>query len=59
MAGIFNIDITSANAELVLSAEEVFPQGIALQMFSTDQSYSTESQQMAETRMGVDGHLAA
>lgn len=59
MADIFNIDITSANAELVLSAEEVFPQGIALQMFSTDQSYSTESQQMAETRMGVDGHIAA
>ena len=59
MADIFNMDITSANAELVLTAEEVFPNGIALQMFSTDQSYGTESQQMAETRMGVDGHLAA
>lgn len=59
MGDVYNIDITSANAELVLAAEEVFPAGIALQMFSTDQSYSAEAQTMAETRMGVDGHIAA
>lgn len=59
MADVYNIDITSANAELVLAAEEVFPAGVALQMFSTDQSYAAEAQTMAETRMGVDGHIAA
>lgn len=59
MADVFNMDITSANAELVLIADELFPAGIALQMFGTDQSYEAEAQTMAETRMGVDGHIAA
>lgn len=59
MADQFNMDITSANAEAVLSADEIFPNGITLQQFSTDQSFAPESQQLAETRMGVDGFLAA
>ena len=59
MADQFNMDITSANAEAVLSADEIFPNGITLQQFSTDQSFASESQQLAETRMGVDGFLAA
>lgn len=59
MADIFNMDITSANAEAVLSADEIFPNGITLQQFSTDQSFAPESQDLAETRMGVDGYLAA
>lgn len=59
MSDIFNMDITSANAEAVLSAEEIFPNGITLQQFATDQSFAPEAQDLAETRMGVDGHLAA
>lgn len=59
MADQFNMDITSANAVAVLSADEIFPNGITLQQFSTDQSFAPESQQLAETRMGVDGFLVA
>ena len=47
MADQFNMDITSANAEAVLSADEIFPNGITLQQFSTDQSFVPESQQLA------------
>lgn len=56
---LFNMDITSANAEVVLAVDELYPNGVALQQFSTDQSFAPESQQLAETRMGVDGFLAA
>lgn len=59
MADIFNMDITSANAEVVLSVDELYPNGVMLQNFSTDQSFAPDSQQLAETRMGVDGYLAA
>lgn len=52
-------DITSANATLVLSVDELFPGGISLQMFATDQSYSQDSNEMTVTRMGVDGHMVA
>ena len=52
-------DITSANATLVLTVKSLFPAGITLQMFSTDQSYSQSEAQIAEDRMGVDGELVA
>ena len=55
---LFNMDITSANAEVVLAVDELYPNGVTLQQFSTDQSFAPESQQLAETRMGVDGGLA-
>lgn len=52
-------DITSANAKLILTVDELFPQGIELQQFSADQSFSPDAVQIAETRMGVDGFMAA
>lgn len=55
----FGNDITSANIELVFSAEEICPNGITVQQFSADQMYSSEDEQFAETRMGVDGYMAA
>ncbi|MDR1396861.1 MAG: hypothetical protein LBJ14_03940 [Desulfarculales bacterium] len=54
-----NFDITSANAELVLTVGEIFPAGIVLQMFGTDQSANMDSVEITETRMGVDGYMAA
>ncbi|MDR3037882.1 MAG: hypothetical protein LBV21_01085 [Candidatus Adiutrix sp.] len=54
-----NFDITSANAEAILTVEEVFPAGIVLQMFGTDQAVSMESIEIAETRKGVDGKMVA
>ncbi len=54
-----NFDITSANAVLILTAEIIFPSGIELQMFGTDQAYNADAVDMAETRMGVDGYMVA
>ena len=52
-------DITSANATLVLTVDGLFPGGIELQQFSTDQSVSQDEVTTAETRMGIDGFMAA
>lgn len=52
-------NITSANATAVLVVETVFPNGIELQQFSTDQAISMDNITMAVTRMGVDGKMAA
>lgn len=51
-----SMDITSANATVVLSCD-LFNE--TLQQFTTDTSYEGEDDQMAETRMGVDGKLVA
>lgn len=52
-------DITSASATLVLTVEEIFPSGIKLEQFATDQSWSMEESTIAVTRMGVDGQMVA
>ena len=52
-------NITSANATAVLTVTGLFPGGITLQQFSTDQSVHMDDLVMAETRMGIDGHMAA
>ena len=52
-------DITSANAILILIVDGLFPAGINLQMFATDQSYSMDELTIAEDRLGVDGALVA
>ena len=52
-------DITSANATLILTVDELFPQGIPLSMFATDQALNMSELIVAETRMGVDGNLVA
>lgn len=52
-------DITSANASLILTVNGLFPAGIRLEQFSTDQSYSMGETQVAEDRMGIDGQLVA
>ena len=51
-----SMDITSANATLVLSCKLFTAQ---MQQFSTDTSFEGEDDQVAETRMGVDGKLVA
>ena len=52
-------DITSANATVILTVDELFPAGVQLQQFGTDQSYSQGDLTVAEDRMGVDGRLVA
>ena len=52
-------DITSANATLVLTVEELFPAGTKLEQFATDQSWSMDEVTVAITRIGVDGQMVA
>lgn len=54
-----NFDITSANAELILTVEEIFPSGFALEMFGTDQAFNMDAIDITETRKGVDGKMVA
>ena len=51
------LDITSANAVVAMEAEGLF--SINLENFSADSSFTSDTVQAAETRMGVDGHMAA
>ena len=59
MSQVTNLDITSANAEAILTVEDIFPTGIVLQMFGTDQAVNMDSVDITETRKGVDGKLVA
>lgn len=54
-----DFDITSTNATGVLVVDQLFPAGIELEMFGTDQSVVQDSVQVAETRMSVDGKMVA
>lgn len=53
------MDITSANAQCYLTIEELFPAGVLLQNFATDQAVEQDERQISIVRMGVDGHMAA
>lgn len=54
---VSNLDITCANASAVLTVEQIYPSGIELQMFATDQAIGMNGVNVAETRKGVDGRL--
>ncbi|MDA8485847.1 hypothetical protein NNO07_22500 [Pseudomonas resinovorans] len=52
-------NITSANASGTLIVDELFPSGITLDTFATDAALAADEETIAETRMGVDGKMAA
>lgn len=54
-----NFDVTSANAQLVLTVDQLFPSGIELQHFSADGIFSSDAIEMTETRRSVDGRMVA
>lgn len=54
-----SFDITSANAVVILTVDDIYPNGIQLQNFATDSSFAVDDSTLAEARMGVDGHLSA
>lgn len=54
-----NFDVTAANAQLILTVDELFPSGIELQQFSADGIFTSDSIEMAETRRSVDGIMVA
>lgn len=51
------MDITAANAVLMLSVAALFPVPVQIQQFSADNVYGMPSVAVAETTMGVDGNL--
>lgn len=51
-----SLDVTSANASVVISCGLFSAE---MQQFSTDTSFEGEDEQIAETRMGVDGKMVA
>ncbi len=53
------LDITSTNSTVILTVEDLFPQGVTLEGFSVDTIVSSDEVTMAEVRMGVDGKLAS
>lgn len=52
-------NITSSNAEAVLVVEDLYPAGIVLEQFSTDQSFALDDVTYTENRMGVDGKMVS
>ena len=52
-------NITIANAVAVLVVEGRYPVGTILENFTTDQAVDGDEHEYAQTRMGVDGGLAA
>ena len=52
-------DITSANAQIVLIAETLIPTGIVLRQAAVDNFAAADALDVTETRMGVDGYMAA
>lgn len=54
-----DFDITSANAEIILTVETLYPSGIKLQGFGVDSAVSGDNVDMVETRKGIDGKMVA
>jgi hypothetical protein len=53
------MNITSANATILLSVPLLFPAPVQLQKFAADDIFGTDPIQTGEVQMGVDGHLTA
>ena len=45
--------ITSANAILILTVEELYPSGVQIEKFASDDAFSSDNVTIAEVRMGV------
>lgn len=58
MADSNDLNITSANSEIILTVENLYPSGIKLEGYSTDTAWASEDVTLAEARMGVDGKMA-
>lgn len=51
-------NITSANASLIMIVDELYPAGVVVEQFSTDQSLSMAEVTLTTSRKGVDGYMA-
>jgi len=53
------MDISSANAQLTLSASPLFTSPVTIQQFGPDEIYGLNAVRMAELSFGADGQLSA
>lgn len=53
------MNITSANATILLAVPLLFAAPVQLQKFAADDIFGTDPIQVGEEQMGVDGHLTA
>ncbi len=53
------MNITSANATILLSVPSLFPAPYQLQQFAADDIFGTDPIQVGQEEMGVDGHLTS
>lgn len=51
--------ITSANSTFTLMASSVFPVPISMEGYAVDKAFASDSVDVAETQMGVDGIMSA
>ena len=51
--------ITAANSKFALSITNLYMSPQLLQGYATDDAFTTDTPDLAETVMGVDGHLSA
>lgn len=54
-----NRNITAADASIIMTVDELYPQGVTLEQFSTDAAVAASDDTVAETRMGVDLQMVA
>jgi len=57
MSKIF--DTTSANAQMVLTAADLFPTPVRIEGFKADGMFTSDPVESAETEVGVDGYMSA
>ncbi|MBS0959780.1 phage tail fiber protein [Acetobacter thailandicus] len=54
-----NYDITSANAVFTITVTGLYNSPVTLENYSADRAFETQSRELAETSMSVDGYLNA
>ena len=50
--------ITGANSVVTITVPGLYPTPVQLHGYSAEKAWNTDQQQLAETLMGVDGHLS-
>lgn len=50
-------NITAANSTAILIVEELYPSGVTLEGYSTDQAITQGEETLGVTRMGMDGQM--
>lgn len=51
------LDVTSANAEVIMNIDTLYPAGVKVEQFTSDTAISVDTTDTADVRIGVDGNL--